>query len=61
MVIERWTLKTLSEKLLKVGAKVIAHAHHTNFQIAEIAVHRNLFQEILRRIDGLRRPAPAVV
>ena len=50
----------LMEKLIKIGAKVVRHGRYVIFQIAEVAVPRELFQEILRLIDGLRpRPAPA--
>jgi hypothetical protein len=42
------------------GAKVVRHGRYVIFQMAEVAVPRELFQEILRLIDGLRpRPAPA--
>jgi hypothetical protein len=50
----------LREKLVKIGAKVVTHGSYVIFQMAEVAVPRELFKEILRRIDGLRsRPAPA--
>src|SRR4051812_19830291 len=52
--IERWSLTTLREKVVKIGAKVIAHARYTVFQIAEVAVPRDLFRRILAMIDGLR-------
>jgi hypothetical protein len=46
--------------LIKIGAKVVRHARYAVFQIAEVAVPRELFNQILRLIDGLRpRPAPA--
>ncbi len=58
--IEHWSLTTLREKLVKIGAKVVRHGRYVTFQLAEVAVPRNLFREILRRIDELqRRPAPA--
>ena len=48
------------EKLVKIGAKVVRHGRYVIFQMAEVAVPKELFQEILRLIDGLRpRPAPA--
>ena len=48
------------KKLMKIGAKVVRHGRYIAFQIAEVAVPRELFQEILRLIDGLRpRPAQA--
>ena len=39
---------------MKIGAKVIAHARSTVFQMAEVAVPRALFRRILALIDGLR-------
>jgi hypothetical protein len=55
--IGQWSLTTLREKLIKIGAKVIGHARYTVFQMAEIAVPRDLFRRILYRINGLRIPA----
>jgi hypothetical protein len=52
--IERWSLTTLREKVVKIGAKVIAHARYTVFQMAEVAVPRELFRRILDLIDDLR-------
>ncbi len=58
--VEHWSLTTLPEMLYKIGAKVVRHGRYVTFQLAEVAVPRNLFREILRRIDELRRrPAPA--
>ena len=55
--IERWSLTTLREKVVKIGAKVIAHARYTVFQMAEVAVPRDLFRRILEMIEDLR-PRP---
>jgi hypothetical protein len=52
-----WSLTTLREKLVKIGAKVVSHGRYVTFQLAEVAVSRDLFRKILRLIDGLR-PAP---
>ena len=52
-----WSLTTLREKLIKIGAKVVRHSRYITFQMAEVAVPRGLFRKILRLIDGLR-PAP---
>jgi DDE family transposase len=52
--VERWSLTTLREKVVKIGAKVIAHARYTVFQMAEGAVPRDLFRRILAMIDDLR-------
>jgi hypothetical protein len=54
-----WTLTTLREKLIKIGAKVVHHAREVTFQLAEVAVRRSLFAAILERIDRLRAaPSP---
>jgi hypothetical protein len=57
--VERWSLTTLREKVVKIGAKVIAHARSTVFQMAEVAVPRDLFRRMLALIDELR-PRPVV-
>ena len=44
---------------MKIGAKVITHARYTVFQMAEVALPRDLFRRILAMIDGLR-PRPVV-
>ena len=42
------------------GGSCLTHGRYVTFQMAEVAVSRNLFREILRRIDeSRRRPAPA--
>ena len=50
-------LTTLREKLVKIGAKVVSHARSTIFQMAEVAVPRDLFRRILEMIGDLR-PRP---
>lgn len=56
--VAHWSLTTLREKLVKIGGKVVSHGQYVTFQLAEVAVSRDLFfAEILRLIDGLR-PAP---
>jgi hypothetical protein len=58
--VEHWSLTTLREKLVKIGAKVVSHGRYVTFQLAEVAVPRGLFQKILSLIDDLRRrPVPA--
>jgi hypothetical protein len=57
---EPWSLTSLREKLIKIGAKVVSHGRYVTFQIAEVAVPRQMFKEILRLIARLRAaPAPA--
>jgi hypothetical protein len=48
--IKQWSLTSLREKLVKIGAKVVRHGRYVIFQMAEVAVPRELFQEILRLI-----------
>lgn len=56
---ERWSLTTIREKVAKIGAKVIAHARYAVFQMAEVAVPRDMFDRILGMIDDLRPREPA--
>jgi hypothetical protein len=55
-----WPLTSLREKLIKIGAKVVSHGRYVTFQMAEVAVPRQMFAEILSLIGRLRAPpAPA--
>jgi hypothetical protein len=58
--VRHWSLTTLREKLIKIGAKVTRHAKYVTFQLAEVAVTRNLFAAIVDRIAGLAIPPPTV-
>ena len=51
---KHWTMTTLRDKLIKIGAKVTAHSRYVFFQMAEVAVPRKLFTAILERIQRLR-------
>jgi hypothetical protein len=55
--IKDWSLTSLKEKLIKIGAKVVSHDRHVAFRMAELAIPRNLFADILRLIAELR-PSP---
>ena len=58
--IKDWSLTSLKEKLIKIGAKVVSHGRTVAFQMAEVAIPRRMFQEILRLIAELRpQPPPA--
>jgi hypothetical protein len=60
--IKDWSLTSLKEKLIKIGAKVVRHGRYVVFQMAEVAIPRQMFQEILRLIAELRpRPPSAPV
>ena len=56
--VRHWSMTTLREKLIKIGAKVTRHAKYVTFQLAEVAVTRNLFATILDRIAQLAIPPP---
>jgi hypothetical protein len=57
---EPWSLTSLREKLIKIGAKVVSHGRYISFQMAEVAVSRQMFAEMLSVISRLRAPpAPA--
>jgi hypothetical protein len=58
--IKDWSLTSLKEKLIKIGAKVVSHGRYIIFQMTEVAIARQRFQEILRLIAELRpQPPPA--
>jgi hypothetical protein len=48
--IKDWSLTSLKEKLIKIGAKVVCHGRYVAFQMAEVAIPRQIFREILRLI-----------
>ena len=49
-----WSLTSLQEKLIKIGAKVVSHGRYVTFQMAEVAIPRRLFAAIMQRIAALR-------
>src|SRR5262249_42696891 len=57
--IKHWSLTSLKEKLIKIGAKIVSHGRYVAFQMAEVAISKNLFAEILRMIAELRPPPVA--
>jgi hypothetical protein len=48
--IKHWSLTTLRDKIIKIGAKVVASSRYVTFQIAEVAITKRLFAMILSRI-----------
>ena len=59
-VVEHWSLTTLRDRLIKIGGRIVRHGRYVTFQMAEVAIPRALFADILRRIDRLRpKLAPA--
>jgi len=52
--IKHWSLRTLLVKLIKIGAKVLRRSRYITFQMAEVAISKEVFAEILSRIYQLR-------
>ncbi len=54
--IGRWSLTSLRERLIKTGARLVRHGRYAIFQMAEVAIPRQVFASILALINGLRGP-----
>ncbi len=52
--IKHWSLRSLLIKLIKIGAKVLRRSRYITFQMAEVAISKEIFAEILSRINRLR-------
>ena len=52
------SLATLREKLIRIGAKVVAHSGYVIFQLGEVANPREFFATILNRIQRLEVSPP---
>jgi hypothetical protein len=57
--IERWSLTSLRERLIKTGARLVHHGRYAIFQMAEAALPRQVFAGVLGLINGLRDPPAA--
>lgn len=55
--IRDWSLTSLREKPIKIGARIVSHGSYAAFEMAEVAVPRLLVADILRLIAE-RRPLP---
>ena len=40
---KHWSLITLRERLVKIGARIVRHGRYVVFQLAEVAVRRLVF------------------
>jgi len=56
--VKHWTLTTLRNKLIKIGAKMVHHARYVTFQLAEVAVPRWVYRAILDRIQRFAAITP---
>lgn len=54
--IERWSLTSLRERLIKTGVRLVRHARYAVFQMAEAALPQQVCAGILALINGLRGP-----
>ena len=43
---EPWSLTSLREKLIKIGATVVSHGRYVTFQMAAVALSRQMFAPI---------------
>jgi hypothetical protein len=50
-----WSLTSLREKLIKIGAKVVSHVRYITFQMAEVAVSRPATGTTCTRMRSQRR------
>jgi hypothetical protein len=57
--IANWSLTSLRDRMIKIGAKAVRHARSVILQLAEVAVPRELWAEILATISGLKAKAQA--
>ena len=57
--VKQWSMTTLRERLVKIGARIVRHGRSVTFQMAEVMVSRSLFQQILAAIAALRPSPPA--
>ncbi len=57
--VAHWSLTTLREKLVKIGARMVRHGRYVTFQLADVAVSGRMFGQLLARIARLRAPPPA--
>ena len=55
--VKHWSLRSVQIQLIKIGARLVRHSRRLVFQLAELAVPRELFRQVLKRIDELR-PVP---
>ena len=55
--VKHWSLRSLQVKLIKIGTRLVRHARRLVFQLAGVAVPREVSRQVLERIGGLH-PAP---
>jgi hypothetical protein len=56
--VKRWSLITLCDKLIKIGAKIVRRARYVTFQTAQVAIPRDLSWSILAKMRRLADAPP---
>ena len=51
--IKRWSLTSVQTRLIKIGGRLVRHARRLVFQLAEVMVTRDMFDEMLEQIGRL--------
>ena len=57
--VKHWSLTTLRNRLVTIGARIVRHGRSVIFQMAEVTLPRALFRTILGAIAALRPLPPA--
>jgi hypothetical protein len=52
--IKHWSLTSIQTRLIMIGGRLVRHAKRLVFQLAEVMVSRDMFDEMLERIGRLR-------
>ncbi len=55
--VKYWSLRSVQTKPIKMGGRLVRHARRLAFQLAQVAVPKEVFRQVLERIAGLH-PAP---
>ena len=55
----RPSAKAVIRRQFHIGAKVVSHGRYVAFQMAKVAIPRQMFQDILRLVAQLRASGPA--
>jgi hypothetical protein len=58
--VSHWSMTTLRDRLVRIGAKIVRHGRSITFQMAKVMVSRGLFRHILDAIAALRPLPPAL-
>jgi len=52
--VKRWSQTSVQTRLIKIGGRLVRHARRLVFQLAEVMMTRDMFDEMLERIGRLR-------